>query len=120
MTHYDISYKGMNRTEADAKAVQDIKDYCSEKQWNALLEYAHWVEVGHKDFSFKRLKFMMQMFVGIQGYPIFAFGRTYCLKAYRAYMADDSEGGPIETDEQGFSKEEREPIKSSDSPWGYR
>lgn len=93
--HYADESK--TREQIDVEAIKDIKDYCSEKQWDALQQAVGQVECGH--LTIDNLNFMFGI-AGVSGLPFHAFCRKYCLEQYRAWMADGSDGVP--TDEQGF------------------
>ncbi len=83
----------------DERAIEDIKSYLTEEQWKVLLGEARKVKTGD---GFQQLNIAMS-FAGINGMPVHAFGRRYCLVGYRAWMATpDSEGQSFETDEHGF------------------
>lgn len=96
---YNRSYKGYpSREAADAAAIGDIKEYCSEAMWETLLfEAGRAAERGTAE-ACKDMNIAMS-FCGISGYPFHAFGRKYFLKAYRAWMHEDD---AYVTDEQGF------------------
>ena len=75
--HTEISYKG----RTDEEAIADIREWCSERQWEALLRLAQAIELGESapstlDFAFG--------IVGISGFPVRAFARKYCPKALEA------------------------------------
>lgn len=40
MTHYNVSYKGLPREEADAKAIADIIDYIGQERYDLLVQTA--------------------------------------------------------------------------------
>ena len=94
-----ISYADIeDRDQRDWAAIKDIKDYLSEKQWDVFCEEARDT---HTAQDFQKINFYMG-FVGIEGFPVHAFGRRYCLEAYRAWMMSSEGGDPILVDEQGF------------------
>ena len=78
--------------DGDKKAIEDIKDYLTPKQW-AYLEEA----LKDTAYSFQDCNVAIG-FAGIRGYPGHALLRTYRLDQYRAWMR---EGGSI-TDKHGF------------------
>lgn len=71
--HTTIDYR--NELNADEKAVADIRAWCSDKQWSALCEMRDGVLSG--DTKFAMLAFALG-FVGVSGFPVHAFGRTFC------------------------------------------
>lgn len=93
-----INYSKINdRKERDAAAIQDIKNYLTDDQWDAIMQM-----VGNPTVTIQNLNFAFG-FTGIDGYPFHAFCRKYRLADYRAWMAEPEAGGPILTDEEGFS-----------------
>jgi hypothetical protein len=96
--HYNINYNGLTRYQADEKAIEDIREYLTVKQWDIIMQSVGQMNAD-KEKSFQAINFMLS-FTGVQGYPVHAFGRRYCLKKYREWMA--SEPDPIITDEEGF------------------
>lgn len=110
MSHVDVSYKKIaSRKERDEKAIQDVRDWLTVTQWEALLVTLGSVAQAHKmqpdPRHFQSINFACG-FMGISGYPVFALGRKWCLDAYRAWMASDVGGEPTETDEEGFTNED--------------
>lgn len=98
MSHYDVSYKNIqSRTERDSKAIQDIIDYIGKEKFRILEQITE-----DPKHSIGMLNMAMG-FAGVSGMPFHAFCRRYPLAKYRIWMADDSFGDPIETDEQGFT-----------------
>jgi hypothetical protein len=98
MHKVEIDYKGLPRYVADDKAIDDIKNYChGSKAWEILREEADRAKSA-KDW--KEIYIAMNL-AGIEGYPAHAFGRRYCLTAYREWMHSKDEQ-PVTTDEQGF------------------
>lgn len=88
----------MPRWQADDRALDDLKEWLTDKNWQIFREEAEkvtdaqgWITINN---SFG--------FIGVQGYPVHAFGRRYCLIGYRDWMHSETDGGPIETDAQGF------------------
>lgn len=106
MTHYDRHYNSADRHLNDADAVQDIHEYTSQKQWDALMELVQELKADTSRTPSKKvraLSFPFHIFLGISGYPFHAFCRTFMLDEYRAYMADESiEGKSVQTDAEGF------------------
>lgn len=82
MSHYDINYSDLpTKADKDAKALQDVKDYLSEKQWSYIQETFY----SHKGFEIsysvakqwlKAMSFACMM-TGIQGYPVRAMKRKF-------------------------------------------
>lgn len=96
MSHYLTRYNSPDRKANDIKAINDIMDYLSSKQWTMMME-----AVATRPVDFAQINFFLA-FTGIEGYPVHAFGRTYCIDAYRAWMLSDAQGVSIQTDEDGF------------------
>lgn len=96
MTHYTIDYSGLSNREKDSKALQDVKDYLGDRF--PILEEILLDKEGH---TLKGCEISIS-FAGIQGPPVFALLRKYRLEEFRAWMADDSLEGSIQTDEEGF------------------
>lgn len=96
MTHYTISYAGLSKKEQDAKAIQDCKDYLGDRF--AILEEVLLDKEGH---TLRGCEIAMG-FAGISGLPVHALLRKYRLEEFRAWMADDTLQGSIQTDEDGF------------------
>jgi hypothetical protein len=94
MTHYDVSYKGMDREEADRKALNDIAEYLG-----GVDKFVEIVEAC-KGETIQRINLWFAM-GGISGYPFHAFCRKYHLAAYREWM--HAEPDPVLTDENGYS-----------------
>lgn len=69
--HSTINYA--DKTDDDA--VADIRSWCSDKQWLALCELRD--QVLAEKISFKTIAIALS-FVGVQGFPVHAFGRTFC------------------------------------------
>lgn len=100
---YEIQYKHLGREEADAKAIEDIKDWMGRDEKGAerfliLVEVANEILQGKSPFGSLN---MTMGFVGIQGFPFHAFARKYCLEPYREWMMDDSD--PVMVDEKGYT-----------------
>ena len=97
--HTEISYKGLPREDADKAAIQDIREWLSQEAMETLVHTAGRATDAQ---GFSAINFALS-FAGVSGYPVHAFGRRYCLEAYRAWMAEpDEEGVSYPTDEQGF------------------
>lgn len=104
MSHYNTSYKHLaTREEKDAQAIKDIKEYATEKMWDLILVECGRAQERGTAGAFQSINFALN-FVGIQGYPIHAVGRSYCLTAYRAWMHDGDK--PVMTDDKGFPIED--------------
>lgn len=111
MTHYDIKYDSGDRAADDAKAIADIRDYLSTKQWACLMALvgqatpAELAEAGTPNYppDIKAIRFAF-MVSGVSGYPVGAFCRKYALAQYRTWLASGDD--PIQTDEQGFPQQE--------------
>ena len=93
---YDISYKDMPRWQADDKAINDLQHYVGDKAFIALREEADkitdkkgWGDINHS-----------LAFIGVRGYPVHAFGRRYCLAAYRDWMHSGDDA--VATDDHGY------------------
>lgn len=101
--HYERTYAHIqDRKAKDAKAIDDIREYCWPELWDALLvESGACRERGTAE-AFQQLNIAMA-FAGISGFPVHAWGRKHCLAAYRAWMADGKNG--VATDDQGFPPE---------------
>lgn len=63
----------------DAKALKDIRDYLSKKQWDTIMS-----SVNDPTVSCRTLDMLLH-FCGVQGYPIFAFMRLYRANEYQAW-----------------------------------
>lgn len=108
MGHRDVNY-GKDSKESDARAILDIKAYvgAASETWEILLVEAGKVETTGTNEAFNDLQLAMS-FCGIQGYPVHAFGRKYCPKAYRAWM----KVGDIELDDDGFPQSAPTPLET--------
>jgi len=95
--HSTVSYKDMSREAADAAALADIREYCSPKQWEALLTLSLQVSKGTAPIEALAFGFGV---AGISGYPFHAYCRHYCLGAFRTWMTEGVDGVPV--DAQGF------------------
>lgn len=78
--HSTISYK--DEPNADEKAVADIREWCSEEQWLRLCEIRDEVLNGNARFSFIVIALD---FMGVRGFPVHAFGRTFCPVQWQAW-----------------------------------
>lgn len=94
---YDISYANLPRHLADDKAIDDLKSYVGDKPFAVLLQEADTINTDKDWQSFNN----MLGFIGVRGYPVHAFGRRYCLTAYREWM--HSRNDPVPTDAHGFT-----------------
>lgn len=107
MTHYNISYQDYSsRHEADLAAVADIHEYLSDQAWLFVLDLARDVVdarygFGPEGATIPAFRLALNL-MGIEGYPVDAFCRVFLLEAYRDWMHDDSKGGPVWTDSDGF------------------
>lgn len=99
-TVVDYGREAKTREERDEAALRDIQEYCSERQWGALMEMARQVREGL--LTIDHIDRGMGI-AGIGGYPFHAFCRKYCLEAYRTWMhTPDGDLRAVQTDEQGF------------------
>lgn len=102
MTHYDVSYKGMSRAEADTKAIKDIQEYLTPKQWEIFMGM-----VANPDTTIHTLN-MSFGFVGVSGYPFHAFCRKYMFDKYVEWMTTGEDA--VKLDAEGFTiKDPNEP-----------
>lgn len=95
---YTRHYAGMPPAQADAKAIADAKEYLGPKAWEALL-----YELGRaNEYGLEGWKDIMRAlaFIGIQGLPVHALGRAYCLAGFREWMHSGDK--PVMTDEKGY------------------
>lgn len=92
-----INYKAPG-VEADKKAVADAKVYLGDTWAQLMYEMGRAAERGTAQ-AFQDINNALG-FVGVQGYPVHALGRTYMLKAYREWMHGGDD--PVMTDEKGF------------------
>lgn len=92
--HYTKAYTTGERETRDARAIADIQDYLTPKQWNTFLQIA-----GDPASTADMINAAFG-FVGISGYPFHAFCRHYMLTRYRDWMhaGDDA----VQTDDDGF------------------
>lgn len=93
MSHYKRFYAELTREQADEQAIEDIREYLSDKQWATLMMM---VEEEYPIHQFN----MGFAIAGVQGYPVHAFLRKYRLEAFRAWMHEGDDA--VLTDEQGF------------------
>ena len=100
MSHVDRHYNSPDRRANDAAAVADVKDYLSDKQWQAVCAYVDEIRAGRA--KFQGLAFSLEVMAGVSGYPIHALGRTFCLEQYREWMHSPDGGRAIQTDDDGF------------------
>jgi hypothetical protein len=101
MTHYDRDYSKIPyRDDADRKAISDIREYVTAKQWTAMLAYAERVAAGEEDI--RQLDTALRIMVGISGYPLEAFYRAHCLDAMKEWYATDNGDGVVHLDPEGF------------------
>ncbi len=95
MSHYTISYAGLSPKARDEKAIQDTKDYLGDRF--PILEEA----MKDPKRSLQGCEIIIG-FAGIRGPAVHALLRKYRLAEFRAWMADDSLEGSVQTDEDGF------------------
>lgn len=110
MTHYNTSYKGMDRKQADEKAIRDIMEYLDPKVelFGDLVSLAVHVEnelpmIGQDGKPHVQKIGGMNMlfgFAGISGYPFHAFCRRYAPNKYREWMTSGSDA--VELDDENF------------------
>lgn len=93
MSHYTQSYAGLSRKEADDRAIEDAKDYLSDRQWQTVLALCEGGSIGALDFGLS--------IAGVRGYPFHAIARRYCLAAYREWMHSGDDA--VLTDDEGFA-----------------
>lgn len=121
MTHYNRSYKGMDRKQADEKAINDIWEWMSGTYHDkAITLYGDLVQLAvhieyelpmrGKDGTPHVLKFnslnMTFGMAGISGYPFHAFCRRYCPNKYREWMTSGPDA--VELNDEGFALEQGE------------
>lgn len=110
MTHYHTSYKGMDRKQADSKAIADIMEWWGNGEkafllFGDMVQYATHVEQAIKSdegrvLTFQSLNMMFGM-SGVSGYPFHAFCRRWCPNKYREWMTTGPDA--VELDEEGFT-----------------
>lgn len=100
MPKTEIRYNGPDRKANDAKAIKDTRTYLGPKSWEALLFELGKVNQAGTAAAFQQISNVLGFIAGVQGYPVHAIGREYCLEAYRAWMHEGGED--FLTDEQGF------------------
>jgi hypothetical protein len=88
------------REEKDAEAIKDIKEYLSQEQWDAIMQGAGAVLQKAPGWDFQSINFMFGI-TGIDGFPVHAFGRRYCLEQYKQWMRSGDDAVPV--DDQGFT-----------------
>lgn len=97
------NYKKLDNAAADAKAIEDIKEYLGSinpEVFDMFVELATAIEARDPKYKFGSLNMQFGI-AGVSGYPFHAFCRKYCLQAYREWMGGGSD--PIETDANGFN-----------------
>lgn len=107
MTHYDVRYDdpAVSQEEHDAKAVQDIKDYLGrDAVFEFLVTEAKKIEAGIGPESVRSLVFAFHM-VDVQGRPVHAFCRKYCLTKFVEWRRSGPDGEPT-TGDDGFVRTE--------------
>lgn len=96
MSHYTRRYAGLTRAEADTRAIEDAREYLSDKQWQTVLAICESGQVETLNFGLA--------IAGVSGYPFHAIARRYCLDAYREWRASGEDG--VATDAEGFAEGE--------------
>ncbi len=91
MSHYTMDYTALKRHAADVKAIDDIREYLSAKQWGVVMEL-----VNDPACTVPHLNLAMG-FAGVQGFPFHAFCRKFKLANYREWLGTENP-----TDEEGF------------------
>lgn len=99
MTHYTTSYAGMNRKEADEKAIADMRDYLGNDRFESIVAA---IDVAKQSgpIPVHSIRAQLELLAGITGYPLGAFCRRYFLEDYRAWMHSGDDA--VMTDEEGF------------------
>ena len=83
MTHQTIDYK--DKTDDDA--VADIREWMSDKQWDALCTMR---DQCLRDLVPFDMIVMGLEIAGVKGFPVHAFGRTFCPEQYNVWINGDS------------------------------
>ena len=76
MSSYEIKYDTSNVSEAQAKAIQDCKDWLGEKRFAILIE-AFKQDIASTEPSSKQAVKVGLTMIGIQGYPAEVLVDTY-------------------------------------------
>lgn len=97
MSHYTRRYSGLSRAEADNQAIEDMKDFLSDKQWQTV------VAMLEEGADIEPVNFGLGI-AGVSGYPFHALCRRYALERYRAWRAEGEDG--VATDAEGFAEGE--------------
>ena len=96
---YERNYsKITDRKARDAAAVRDMEDYLGEDRMGLLINAAKGCQTAQ---DVQQINIAVS-FAGVAGLPFHAFCRTYCLEAYRLWMADTVGSAPVQTDADGF------------------
>lgn len=105
MSHYTVYYDQNihSREDLDKKALLDMKEYLTPKQWDIFMELA-----AASDTDIDQLNFYFGI-VGISGRPFHAFCRKYFLDKYLIWMRSGSDAQLV--DEQGFHIEPKEVVQ---------
>lgn len=69
MSHYDVEYDP-DKPEDHERAIADVKAYATDKQFDAMVQYA-------QSNSLEDFQNAVGLLVGIQGFPIRAFYIKY-------------------------------------------
>lgn len=72
MTHYDISYEGLDPIAKHNKAIEDIKEYMTEARFNKLTEEFK----KYPDTTLEKFELYCSI-AGVHGYPVKAW-YNYC------------------------------------------
>lgn len=109
MTHVDIYYTDPSKTRAelDAKAVKDMREYLTPKQWEAMIDAVGLINAD--GLSVEGLNFLFGM-VGVRGRPFHAFCRKYLLNQYRTWMQSGKDAQVV--DSEGFVIEQATETKA--------
>jgi hypothetical protein len=96
---YEIHYSRIaDRKERDAQALADMKDYLGDERFGLLTGAAQMCRTAEDVQSVN----IACSFAGVDGYPVTALFRKYCMEAYRLWCASSRGGPPVEIDEDGF------------------
>lgn len=95
---YTINYAEMENHEADQQAVSDMAEYLGEERMALIVEYVQGATTTGEVSTIINALAM----AGVSGRPPHALCRKYCLNLYREYMAEEVNGGSVQTDEEGF------------------
>ena len=99
---YSVLYQQGTPEECDEQALQDMRGYLSEKQWDAVMRIVGHIEAGKGTIDTLNLSLG---FAGVSGYPFHAFCRKYLLQQYIEWRTTGECATPV--DERGFAEGER-------------